>query len=182
VSLRSEGECADPHESALITELLRGNQEAWATVVQRYSQIIFRISRQILRSDVEAEDVRQIVLAEMYRNIAKFDPHKSFAAWIRELSRSRALDQRKRLERRGFYAELPLDEALVPFPDGKGLESRYLCIELLKQLEPKEETAVVLTHFDGLEAHEVAAIMGCSARTVRRILQRAIRNLKRLLK
>lgn len=172
----------DPGEGALIAELMRGSQEAWATVVQRYSQVIFRISRRILRSDVEAEDVRQIVLAEMYRDLRKFDPRKSFAAWIKVLSRSRALDQRKHLERRGFYDVLPLGKGLKErSSDERRTERHYLFNELLKQLVWKERTMLVLTHFEGLEAYEVAATMGCSVRTVRRTLQSATRNLKHFL-
>lgn len=174
-------EVVDPGQSVLITDLIRGSQEAWATVAQRYGQMIFRIARRILRNDVEAEDVRQIVFAEMYRDITKFDPRKSFVGWIKVLSRSRAIDQRKHLERRGFYEVLPLANGLVKlYSDERAAEFHYLFNELLWQLVSKERTALVLVHFEGLETNECAVVMGCSVGTVRRILQRAIRNLKAL--
>jgi RNA polymerase sigma factor (sigma-70 family) len=59
-----------------------------------------------------------------------------------------------------------------------GLADRDALLRALAGLPQRQRTALVLRYFDDLDAAEIAAILGCSAGTVRSHLSRGLASLR----
>src|SRR5581483_838058 len=76
------------------------NQHAWDEFVTRYARLIFRWCRRWGAQEADAEDVTQVVLLELARQMRGFvyDPGGSFRGWLKTVA-YRAW--RRSVERRG---------------------------------------------------------------------------------
>jgi RNA polymerase sigma-70 factor (ECF subfamily) len=174
-----KGELCQLDDNALAAQLAAGLDDALNVLMERHGATVWRIARRIVRHDAEADDTAQQVFLEVFRDIATFDPARgAFAAWVKELARSRALDQRKYLYRREFYSAVTLDEeAATQRPTGQTLETARWTQEILATLEPKERRFVVLKYIEGHTAKEIAEITGEGVSTVRHSLAASRRKL-----
>jgi RNA polymerase sigma-70 factor, ECF subfamily len=88
----------------LLSRLCAGDAEALALLFERYVKPVRNIGRRILRNEAEADDLVQDVFLSLEQNCAIFDSSKcSAGSWIIHMTYSRAIDRRRRLERRSFY-------------------------------------------------------------------------------
>src|SRR5260370_39265139 len=93
-------------------ELVVGNHEALAIVVDVYQRLVFSIAFRIVHDKGEAEDLVQIVFLEIFRKVKLFDQSKgTFKVWLLRYAYTRSMNRRDQLERRRFYSTVELDEA-----------------------------------------------------------------------
>src|ERR1700723_551308 len=82
-----------------------GDQDALATLNQRYGRALSAVADRILRDKADAEEVAADVLWQLWREASRFDRDRgSVGAWIMMTVRSRAIDRlraRKAREPRG---------------------------------------------------------------------------------
>ena len=90
----------------LLSRLRAGEVEALAPLFNRYARIVRHIGRRILRADSEADDLVQDLFLFLERKCAIFDSSKSSArSWIVQMAYQRAVERRRHLASRGFYAQ-----------------------------------------------------------------------------
>lgn len=138
---------------------------------RRYFPLIRGKCRRMLRTTAEAEDVAQeafIRLSEskLLDKGAFADP-KQVCAWLYKTSTRLAID---RLRKPSLHA---IDE--VPdtrFTVDDALDARRRLFRLAAKTTPDALEAAVLCRLDGLGQDEAAKVIGCSERTVRRLLER----------
>src|SRR6266545_7062772 len=92
----------------LMEELRHGRALALAVLFDRYGRLIFRIARQILHDDAEAEDLTQDVLLEVYRKAGQYDASRgTVKTWLLQYAYHRGFNRRKYLALRRFYDDYP---------------------------------------------------------------------------
>ena len=90
----------------LLSRLRAGDVEALALLFGRYVKIIRHIGRRIVRDDSEADDLVQDLFLFLERKCAIFDSSKSSArSWIVQMTYQRAIERRRYLASRNFYAQ-----------------------------------------------------------------------------
>ena len=105
--------CPLNSDEELVYKLRAGETEALTVLFERYSSLVFRIARRILRDDAEAEDTVQQVFLDLFRSVAKFDPAKgTFKVWLLMYAYHRALNHKRRLQSARFYELEDLEEVL----------------------------------------------------------------------
>ncbi len=98
-------------DNDLAHELLFGNCEALAALIDRYQRLIYTIAVRIVHDKGEAEDLVQIVFLEIFRKVKLFDQSKgTFRVWLLRYAYTRSMNRRDHLERRRFYSTVELDE------------------------------------------------------------------------
>lgn len=97
LNLRPEPLSDDLGDQELVQRVLSGNQRAFAALMRRYNQRLFRIARGVLRDPAEAEDAVQEAYLKAYRNLAGFRGPAGFPAWLSTIVLNEA---RGRLRRR----------------------------------------------------------------------------------
>lgn len=145
-----------------------------------------------MRNSAEAEEVVQQVFIDTYRAIHQFDPQKaSYKTWLYHFAYHRALNRRRDLKSKGFFAGVELDEQeLMPeLYEGAGRlvqqlssqESMHLVRQIFKSLPRNQRVVIVLTFFHGLTALEISDRTGESPASVRHNLYRGLAKLRSVL-
>jgi RNA polymerase sigma-70 factor (ECF subfamily) len=104
-----EEECLaspDVSDESLLRQIGIGDRDALATLFERYARLTRSVAVRILRDTAEAEDLVQDLFLYIQRKCAIFDSSKSSArSWIVQMAYHRALDRRRYLQSREFYAQ-----------------------------------------------------------------------------
>ena len=147
-----------------------------------YHERILRYIRAKTSSPQEAEDICSAVFLKVQSNLCRYDPEKaSFSTWIYAIARNAVTDHYRLLRRTE-----PLCEEMAATED---VSDHLLREELLEELAvsleslPQQECDLVIMHYySGLELREIAARMGVSYSTVKRLHAKALLALKHRLR
>jgi RNA polymerase sigma-70 factor, ECF subfamily len=177
-------------DESLCREVVNGSHEAFLVLFDRYWQDVFRLARAVLRNEAEAEDLVQALFLEVHTTMLRFNEEKGFfRTRILRYAYTRAIDQRRRLESRQYYANLYIDdvepEALAheeSFASGLSPEESARLIEQgLEALEDKQRAAVTAYFFRGLSMDEIAEELGESYGNARHHLYRGLERMRKTL-
>lgn len=175
-------------DTALVRRTLAGDQEAFATIVEKYKDPVFNVAYRMLGNPTEAEDVAQETFVRAYTQLRTYQEGRRFSTWLLSIASHLSIDQ---LRRRRFLA-LPLENA--PFLEwiadlGAGPEQAALQVEasdemqkVLSVLPPKYRTVLVLRYWYDLSYEEIAEMLGLTSALVKARLHRARELVARTLK
>ena len=97
---------AEISDESLLRQIGVGDGDALATLFERYARLTRCVAVRILRDTAEAEDLVQDLFLYIQRKCGIFDSSKSSArSWIVQMAYHRALDRRRYLKSREFYAQ-----------------------------------------------------------------------------
>lgn len=165
-------------------ELLRryldeGSQEAFAVLVQRHINMVYRAALRRVGGDAHsADDVVQKVFTALARKAGSLSDRSNLAGWlytgtrfaagevVRTEKRRRAQEQEAQtMHELEAHAEIP-GERLDPILD-----------EVMDLLKERDRDAVLLHFFEGLPFHEVGKILSLSADATRMRVNRSLERL-----
>src|SRR5580698_8636433 len=96
---------SDASDESLIAQVCAGDREALAALFERYARLTRSVAGRILRDAAEAEDLVQDLFLYIELKCGIFDSSKSTArSWIVQMTYHRAIDRRRYLIARQFYA------------------------------------------------------------------------------
>jgi RNA polymerase sigma factor (sigma-70 family) len=169
------------------TELLRRfcasrEEVAFAALMQRYGRLVWRICRDVLRHEQDAEDAFQATFLALARQAGSIRTGEAIASWLHGTARHIALTARRaavtrRLHerrRRSMPPEKPLSEEALREALGM-LDDEVQC------LPERQRAAFVLCCLEGKSQAEAARLLGWKEGTVSSALTRARRHLRRRL-
>ena len=169
-----------PREDADIEQLIarntRGDRDrALALLMDRYGERVYRFAYAMTRDTAAADDVRQQVFIEAYRDFGRFEGRALLRTWLFGIVRHRCLDATKIQRRwwRRFKSDPPEDPEAEPPDLDRGRIARFL-MECLARLQPRAREAVVMRYVEDLAYDEAAAITGELAGTIQQRVGRAL--------
>lgn len=175
-------------DTVLVRRTLAGDQEAFASIVEKYKDPVFNVAYRMLGNPTEAEDVAQEAFVRAYTQLHTYQEGRRFSTWLLSIASHLAIDQ---LRRRRFLA-LPLENA--PFLEwiadlGAGPEQAALQVEasdemqqVLSALPPKYRAVLVLRYWYDFSYEEIAEMLGLTSALVKARLHRARELVARTLK
>jgi RNA polymerase sigma-70 factor (ECF subfamily) len=148
-------------DNSLVSAIRSGDENAMATLYDRYSPIVYSVALRVLGDTGAAEDVLQEVFMQLWRNPGGFDSSRgNLAAWLAVISRNRAIDAiRKR------RPDTDIDDVIVSVePDLAGDAERARAMEKVRgalgAMPPAQRSALEMAYFEGLTHTEIAAKTG----------------------
>jgi RNA polymerase sigma-70 factor, ECF subfamily len=112
-------------DEVLLVRVGDGDKEALACLFHRYARLVRAVGYKILRDDSEADDLLQDVFLFIHQKSTVFDSSKSSArSWIVQMAYHRAIDRRRYLDSRHFYAQVDLEDVGNEL-SGPGAATRY---------------------------------------------------------
>jgi RNA polymerase sigma-70 factor (ECF subfamily) len=110
---------SSPHadDQSLVERAQAGDEEAFATLVRRYSPMLTRLARMYVPTDALAEDVVQETWVAVVRGLERFEGRSSFKTWLFRILVNRAKTRGVREHR-----SIPFASIRSQGPDG-GLEA-----------------------------------------------------------
>lgn len=152
--------------SDLVERAQRGDREAFDAIASAAYHRLYAVARRILRDGYAAEDVVQETLIRAWRDLRGLREPERFDAWLHRLL-IRACHDHVRAQRRRPPQVLVLDidgpvntDAIARLADRDQLEQAFL------ELSVDHRAVLVLTHYVGLRAPEIAAILEIPPGTV----------------
>ena len=174
-----------PSDSALANAAREGDTEAFAALMRRHKEWLYRFIRNYAGDREEAHDLLQESFVSAWRALARFDVQRSFPAWLRQIALNKCRDHARRRAVR--HAALTLFafgvESSTTMPEAGGTQTdamRHLESAITKLPRALKEP-LVLTALEGLSHKEAAELLGISAKAVEVRVYRAKRRLSEWL-
>lgn len=172
-------------DSALIERMMAGDEQALATLYDRYAGMLFGMLMRILKDTQLAEEVLQDLFLQLWREAARFDATRgSLPGWLLVIARNRAIS-RLRGQHRRATADDPEGFLLESLPSPGNLEEDAARLQLAERLRramatlPGEQReALELAYFEGMTQTEIAERTGAPLGTVKSRVRSAMQSLK----
>ena len=166
----------------LVAMAIRGNPDAFATLVERYDRAVYHLCYRTVHDVEEARDATQEAFFKAYRSLRTFKPGAKFSTWIFAIAYHACCD---RLNRRKRYSneELPDRADATPGPEAQAiaLDEATRLRAAIDQLPEKYRAVITLYHLQGRQYEEIAQVLDLPMGTVKTHLFRAKEQLRRLL-
>jgi RNA polymerase sigma-70 factor (ECF subfamily) len=169
-------------DQELIAQTLNGDHAAYAELVDRYKQALFRHCFAIMRDEDEAKDIAQDTFVKAYFQLLRYDNKFKFGTWLFKIATNLALDQLRRQKRQKVVS---LNDITFE-PVDKGASPHVLALyremqTAIAELPPNYRGAISLYYWEGKSYKEVAYAMDVPEGTVKSWLSRAKSTLKEKL-
>jgi len=176
---------ANSSDVELLHAIAARDDEALASLYDRYRLILFGLLLRILNSREDAEDVLQEVFLQIWRRAKDFDEGRGQAfTWMITLARSRAIDRLRVLAARhrlAASASHETEEVSDAAADAVGSEQREIVAGALAQIPDEQRRTLMLAYFEGLTQSEIAARLDAPLGTVKTRMRSGMIRLRELL-
>ena len=172
----------------LLSPLRARDVEALAELFGRCAKIIRHIGRRILRDDSEADDLVQDLFLFLERRAGIFDSSKSSArSWIVQMAYQRAIERRRYLAARHFYARSESQDCVERVVGKLTIEDDYSpeavfgrngLEKVFAALSDDQRETLRLYFFDGYSLAEISEKLGQSLGNVRNHYYRGLEKLR----
>lgn len=153
-------------DEALAMAAGQGDRAAFATLIDRHYDRIFRIAWRLSGSKDHAEDLAQEVCMKLPRALRGFRGDAKFTTWLYRVTLNAARDAGRKAGTRAKAAEAYLREADVHvMADGEDALSGWLARAMAALKPDLAETAALIVG-EGLAQAEAAAALGVSPGTI----------------
>ncbi len=176
-------------DECLLHEICVGNGEALAALFERYARLTRSVAVRILGDAAEAEDLVQDLFLFIQRKCGIFDRTKSTArSWIVQMAYHRALDRRRYLKAREFYARPFFQPSGVQVVGKPTTESDYSAEtvfgrngleKIVNSLSADQRETLRLHFFEGYTLAEVSEKLAQPLGNVRHHYYRALDRLRK---
>lgn len=176
-------------DESLLGQICIGDREALAALFERYGRLTRSVAARILRDTGEAEDLVQELFLYIQRKCGVFDSSKSTArSWIVRMAYHRALDRRRYLKSREFYAQPYFSANGVQVVAKPTTESDYSAEavfgrngldKIVDALSADQRETLLLYFFEGYSLVEISEKLGQPLGNVRHHYYRALDKLRK---
>jgi RNA polymerase sigma-70 factor (ECF subfamily) len=170
-------------DAALARSAAEGDDKAFAVLVGRHKEPLYRLLRRYTGDSEEAYEAAHEAFIAAWGALKRYDPSRSFGAWLRTIAINKARDRgRRMLVRRVIFGSRDLDhaEAQEIADPAASAEHEVLQEEQAKRLDraisrlPSAlKEALILTAFEGFSQHDAAHMLGVSVKSIETRVYRA---------
>src|SRR5437867_850734 len=176
-------------EKQLVISSKKGDQDAFAQLVQQHQRRVFNLAFRMLQQYEEANEVTQETFLAAWQGLPSFRGDARFSTWLYRIAYNCALKQLEQRKRdRAIQVELQTEEMVTSSTQEQRvdaeIESRArqaLVHEQLANLPAKYRIVLVLRHLQDMTYEEMAEILTMPIGTIKTHLFRARNLLKERL-
>lgn len=175
-------------EAQLVSASQRGDQDAFALLVQRHQRRVFNLAFRMLQQYEEACEVTQEAFLAAWQGLPTFRGDARFSTWLYRIAYNCSLKQLELRKRdRALQANVEAEQSLAEGaqePVDARLETRArqsLVREQLAQLPAKYRIVLILRHLQDMSYEEMAELLKIPIGTIKTHLFRARNLLKERL-
>ena len=167
-------------DATLLSLVQRGDEQAMASLFDRYSKVVYSVSLRVLRDPASAEDVLQEIFMQIWRSPDGFIATRgSLGGWLAVVSRNRSIDALRRKRPTDTVEDIALAS---PFNLADESE-RNIMIEKAREvivlLPAEQRKTLEMAFFDGLTHSEIAEMTGDPLGTVKTRIRSALQTLRK---
>ncbi len=174
----------------LIERCRRGDERAYADLIQRYQNTVYNICRRLARDPDEARDLAQEAFVRTFSRLDRYDPVFPFSAWLFKITANLCIDhlRRRRLQTCSLDDPIESDEGHIqrqvedqgerPDRACERVEMRRLVWEAVALLPAHYRVILVMRHQEDLSYEEIATALEIPLGTVKARIHRARESLR----
>ena len=176
---------AEPVDMDIIQLVLKGDHNAYATLVERYQNYVFTLVLRYIKSREDAEEVAQDVFVKAYRSLGSYKGDAKFSTWLYTVATTTSITflRKKKLEAQSLDNEQVFE--MAENIDG-GLtanqieqKSRVTMVnKAIAMLSPEDAQVITLFYKGEQTLEEIATILKKEPNAVKVQLHRARGRLK----
>ena len=169
----------------VIAHVLKGDQQAYALLVERYQNFVFTITLRYVKNREDAEEVAQDIFIKAFRSLPDFKGQSKFSTWLYTVTTTSCISflRKKKLDVQSLDNENVFAHA--DNIDG-GLNANHveqksrmqMVNEAIKLLSADDAQVITLFYKGEQSLEEIAAVTGKEVNTVKVQLHRARARLK----
>ena len=172
-------------DNEIISKVLKGEQNAYAELVNRYQAYVFTLVLRMIKSREDAEEVAQDVFIKAYRSLADFRGESKFSTWLYTIANTTSITflRKKKLDVHSLDNEKVFEVA-----DSKDSGFRANLVEqksrvnmvneAIAMLSPDDAEIITLFYKAEQNLEEISRILRLETNTVKVRLHRARTRLK----
>lgn len=177
VAAEDASEPVQVDDRELILRAQKGDEEAFAGLVERYKKRAYWVAYNLVNDEDEAKDVSQEAFIRVFRSIGRFDLRYKFYTWLYQIVTNLSIDA---LRKRQGAKKVSIDDVgdvsdheMSAHEKLEKSELKERVGKVLETLPPMYRTVITLREIEGLSSKEIADIVGSKHATVRWRLHQA---------
>lgn len=156
----------------------------------RYSGVLLATAFRVLNNSRDAEEVVQEAFVQIWEKAAAYDPRRGKPlTWAMTLTRNKAIDRLRRVQRRHRLYEQVQEEAQIwdrvaerdSADDAVSHETQAIVRNAVIRLSDAQRHAIELAFFGGLTQHEIAEKLAEPLGTVKARIRRGMMKLRQMI-
>lgn len=179
------------NESELISAYIKGDENAFSVLVNRYKSRIYTTIYLVVKDSYVAEDLTQDTFIKAIKTLkdGRYNEEGKFLPWILRIAHNLAIDYFRRAKRYPSvvfedgsnvfntlnFAEDSVESAQIRKESHEHLRS------LIKKLPQQQREVLVMRHYEELSFQEIAEATGVSINTALGRMRYALINLRKLM-
>ena len=171
-------------DRSMVLQLKNGDQQAMATILNKYGDALYGAIYQIVRSEDIAKDLMQDACIKIWKNIKSYDENKGrLFTWLLRICRNTAIDKARTGKFKAIAQSKTLEEAVynnVTHSEQMNIPDSGL-MQVIQKLDEKYQQVINLIYLQGFTQREVADELDIPLGTVKSRVKIAIRELRSLL-
>lgn len=173
-------------DSELVSEAIRGSQQAYTKLMERYRDSIFFMVQKMINNREDADDIMMDSFGRAFSSLEKYDNNYAFSTWLYRIAINNCIDfiRKKRLDVVSIDEPINDDESSIIAhdvetndPDPEQMYIKEQRVQMMKgilsQMKPKYRSLIELRYFKELSYEEIAVELDIPAGTVKARLFRA---------
>jgi RNA polymerase sigma-70 factor (ECF subfamily) len=183
----------DTSDEMLMIRYQRGDRQAFATLLRRYSRPLHNFALRQLRDPALAEDVTQEAFLKLVKSAAEFKHEARFSTWLYTITRNLCIDQMRRASHRrhasldqpsGTHDRVVADTVADQHPAASaersavGSEMKSCIVRAVDGLPEEQREVFLLREVAHLRFSEIAVVTGVPENTVKSRMRYALERLR----
>jgi len=160
---------------------LSQDEQIFATIVERYVDLVFSAALRQLHDWHLAEEATQNVFLDLLKAAPKLPTQTILGAWLHQVTRRRCVDMIRAEKRRRNRERIAADMQNKQTDQTCWKQIEGHLEEALESLSEKEYNAVILRFFEDKNHREVGETLGISEDAAQKRIQRAVQHLSSFL-
>jgi len=174
-------------DTRLVQECLRGKEEAWSALVDKYKNLIFSIPIKYGFSGDDATDIFQAVCLELLTELPKLRKPKALPKWIMQVTSHKCFHSKRQQRRLG--SSDPEERKIEPSEPARAetilreAQQEQGLREVISELPPRCRELVRMLFYEepARPYQEIALTLGISTGSIGFIRQRCLERLRKRL-
>jgi RNA polymerase sigma factor (sigma-70 family) len=171
----------------LIQDVRNGKREAFTELMRRYQERVYWVSRRIVGSHEEADDVAQEAFIKAYTSLGDFRGDSSFYTWVYRIAVNLSLNAVRKRQVLNYLQDSTLLRRIFPLEEDpeKAVEARELETRLeqaVARLPEKQRAVFALRYYEELTYEEIAKILKTSVGGLKANYFHALKKVQQYLK
>ena len=167
-------------DASLLVLVQKGDENAMASLFDRYSKIVYSVALRVLRDPSSAEDVLQEIFMQIWRNPNSFIATRgSLGGWLAVVSRNRSIDALRRKRPAEQVDDMNLASTYNLADEAERNNMMEKARSIIHRLPVEQRKTLEMAFFDGLTHSEIAEMTGDPLGTVKTRIRSALSTLRK---